>query len=83
MHISMDLILLTNKEPRTIKYMMELSFFTIANIYVRDRNYTVHVSLCTTNNHIHVFKYDEQRVVCQYEIFNNHIEAAEYLELLL
>jgi hypothetical protein len=76
-------ILLTNKEPRTIKYMMELQFHTIANIYVRDRNYTVHVSLCTTNHHIHVFKYDEERVVCEYEIFNNHHEAADYLELLL
>ena len=62
---------------------MTLSFFTIANILVRDRNYTVHVSLCTTNGHIHVFKYDEQRVTCQYEIFNNHYEAADYLELLL
>ena len=63
--------------------MMELHFHTIANIYVRDRNYTVHVSLCTTNHHIHVFKYDEERVVCEYEIFNNHHEAADYLELLL
>ena len=62
---------------------MTLTFFTIANIYVRDRNYTVHVSLCTTNHHIHVFKYDEQRVVCEYEIFDNHHEAADYLELLL
>lgn len=62
---------------------MTLSFFTIANILVRDRNYTVHVSLCTTNGHIHVFKYDEQRVTCEYEIFNDHLEAADYLELLL
>ena len=76
-------ILLTNLEPRTIKYSMELSFFTIANIYVRDRDYTVHVSICTSNGHIHVFKYDEERVCCQYEVFDNHYDAADYLELLL
>jgi hypothetical protein len=62
---------------------MTLSFITVANIYVRDRNYTVHVSICQANGHIHVFKYDETRVTCQYEIFNNHNEAADYLELLL
>jgi len=50
---------------------------------VKDRNYTVHVSICRTNGHVHVFKYDEQRVTCQYEIFNDHTEAADYLELLL
>jgi hypothetical protein len=62
---------------------MELTFITVANIYVRDRNYTVHVSICKTNGHVHVFKYDEQRVCCEYEIFANHNEAADYLELLL
>jgi len=75
-------ILLTNREPRTIKYMMELHFIRVANIYVRDRNYSAHVSICS-NGHVHVFKYDEARVVCEYNIFNNHLEAAEYLELLL
>lgn len=62
---------------------MTLSFITVANIYVKDRNYTVHVSICRTNGHVHVFKYDEKRVTCQYEIFNDHHEAADYLELLL
>jgi len=62
---------------------MTLSFFTIANILVRDRNYTVHVSLCVTNGHVHVFKYSEERVCCEYEIFDDHTEAADYLELLL
>jgi hypothetical protein len=62
---------------------MELSFQTIANIYVRDRDYTVHVSICTSNGHIHVFKYDEQKVRCAYEVFDNYLEASMYLELLL
>ena len=75
-------ILFTSQEPQTIKYIMTLQFIRIANIYVRDRNYSAHVSLCS-NGHVHVFKYCEQRVVCEYRIFNNHLEAAEYLELLL
>jgi hypothetical protein len=62
---------------------MATSFHTIANIYVRDRDYTVHVSICTTNGHIHVFKYSEQRMLCQYEVFDNCLEAGLYLELLL
>jgi len=61
---------------------MLLSFSTIANIYVRDRNYSAHVSICS-NGHIHVFKYCEERSICEYEVFANHMEAAEYLELLL
>ena len=60
-----------------------MKFATIANILVRDRNYTVHVSICTSNGHIHIFKYDELRVVCEYEVFENHNDAADYLELLL
>ena len=59
------------------------AFVTIANIYVRDRNYTVHVSLCCTSHRIHVFKYDESRYLCEYEIFGSASEAEEYLELLL
>ena len=82
MHIVWSLILLTTKEPRTIKYMMELQFIQVANIYVRDRNYSAHVSICS-NGHVHVFKYCEERVICEYNIFNNHNEAADYLELLL
>lgn len=70
------------KGNRTVKYYMLLSFSTIANIYVRDRNYSAHVSICS-NGHIHVFKYSEERACCEYEIFSNHLEAAEYLELLL
>ena len=82
MHKVWSQILLTNKEPRTSKYSMELQFIRVANIHVRDRNYTAHVSICS-NGHVHVFKYDEERVICEYNIFDNHNEAAEYLELLL
>jgi hypothetical protein len=60
-----------------------MTFTTIANVYVRDRQYNVHVSINNLTRAIHVFKYDEQHTVCEYEMFNNHHEAADYLELLL
>ena len=60
-----------------------MTFTTIANVYVRDRQYNVHVSINNLTRAIHVFKYDEQHTVCEYEMFNNHYEAADYLELLL
>lgn len=58
-------------------------FIRIANIWVRDRNYMVHISIHTQTQHIHVFKYNEEKCICEYEVFNNSTEAADYLELLL
>lgn len=60
-----------------------MPFTVIAHIYVRDRDYTVHVSISHATHEIHVFKYDEDRYICEYEVFPNHYLAAEYLELLL
>jgi hypothetical protein len=60
-----------------------MNFTTIANVYVRDRQYNVHVSINNHTRAIHIFKYSEQHTVCEYEMFNNHIDAADYLELLL
>ena len=59
------------------------SFITIAHIHVRDRNYDVYVSMNVTSRHIHVFKYDTDRVTCEYEVFNHYQDACDYLELLL
>jgi len=58
-------------------------FITIAHIHVRDRNYDVYVSMCLSSRHIHVFKYSEAKCHCEYEVFNSHNEACDYLELLL
>ena len=60
-----------------------MPFREIAHIYVRDRDYTVYVSISESTHEIHVFKYCEDRQQCEYEVFPNHIQAAEYLELLL
>lgn len=60
-----------------------MNFTTIANVYVRDRQYNVHVSINNVTRAIHIFKYDERHTICEYELFNNHFDAADYLELLL
>lgn len=59
------------------------SFINVAHIYVRDRNYMVYVSICRTTNNIHIFKYDEEKCRCDYEVFPDPASAADYLELLL
>jgi hypothetical protein len=64
--------------------MMEANpFITIAHIHVRDRNYDVYVSMSLATRNIHVFKYSEERVACEYEVFSRYSEACDYLELLL
>lgn len=55
----------------------------IAHIHVKDRNYDVYVGMNTLSHNLHVFKYDEQRSICEYEVFTNHQDAEDYLELLL
>ena len=59
------------------------TFVKLAHIHVRDRNYDVAISLCVATRHIHVFKYNTEKVLCQYEIFDNTEECCDYLELIL
>ena len=63
--------------------MMLHSMVPIAHIHVRDRNYDVYVSMSLITRNIHVFKYSEDRSVCEYEVFSQYQDAQDYLELLL
>ena len=56
---------------------------SIAHVYVRDRDYTVCVTMNTTNKRLHVFKYSEDKVTCEYEVFDDYEDACEYLEHVL
>lgn len=60
-----------------------MTFTCIANVYVRDRDYSVYVGMNTVTRSIHVLKYDEALYKCEYEVFDSHLDAAAYLELLL
>jgi hypothetical protein len=59
------------------------SFVKLAHIHVRDKNYDVSISLNTISRTIHVFKYNEEKVLCEYEVFDNTEDCCDYLELLL
>ena len=59
------------------------SMIQIAHIHVQDRNYDVYVSMSLVTRNLHIFKYNEQDYRCEYEVFDDHNEAQDYLELLL
>ena len=56
---------------------------SIAHVYVRDRDYSVSVTMNMSNRRLHVFKYSEDKSLCAYEIFDNYSEACAYLEHVL
>ena len=66
------------------KYMMidgVNSMINLAHVYVRDRDYSVFLSMCTISKRLHVFKYNEHR--CSYEVFDDYSECCRYLEQIL
>ena len=56
---------------------------SIAHVYVRDRDYSVSVSMNMSNRRLHVFKYNERQVICEYEVFDSYEAACTYLEHVL
>ena len=67
-----------------VKYCMAINTFVpLAHVYVRDRDYCVYISMCTVTQHVHVFKYNEQRYTCEYEVFDELYYVQDYLEDLL
>ena len=67
-----------------VKYMMTMNTFVpLAHVYVRDRDYCVYISMCTVTQHVHIFKYNEQRYTCEYEVFDELALVSDYLEEIL
>ena len=56
---------------------------SIAHVYVRDRNYTVCITMNSSNRRLHIFKYSEESYLCEYEVFDSYEDACDYLEMLL
>lgn len=54
------------------------SIVHLAHVKVADQDYNIAISVCTTTNNIHIFKYDE--ISCAYEIFDNQEAACRFLE---
>ena len=67
-----------------VKYLMAINTFVpLAHVYVRDRDYCVYISMCTVTQHVHVFKYNEHKCTCEYEVFEELYYVQDYLEALL
>jgi putative heme degradation protein len=60
--------------------MAHKEIVSIAHVAVKDRGFNVHVSLNMLNHALHVFKYNEDSSVCQYEIFADHSHARAWIE---
>lgn len=56
------------------------SMINIAHVYVRDKGYSVAISMDVTTRNIHVFKYSEELYTCEYEVFDTQYECQCYLE---
>lgn len=50
----------------------------LAHVHVAGSDYNIALSMCVTTRHIHVFKYNDQS--CEYEIFDNQMDACLYIE---
>ncbi len=57
-----------------------MTFRTVAHTYVRDRDYTVYISICIQTAQLHIFKYNESLYSCEYEVCANPQDAQKYLE---
>jgi hypothetical protein len=67
-----------------VKYIMTVNTFVpLAHVHVRDRDYCVYISMCTVTQHVHVFKYNESRYTCEYEVFDELSLVSDYLEEIL
>jgi hypothetical protein len=52
----------------------------LAHVYVRDRDYNVFLSMCTTSKRLHAFKYCERTYTCEYSVFDDYDACCQYLE---
>lgn len=83
MHAQVQWKILVTVQYRTqdCKYMMINGIndmINLAHVYVRDRDYSVFLSMCTTSQRLHVFKYNE--VKCTYEVFDSYDACCQFLE---
>ena len=50
----------------------------LAHVHVKDREFSVYISMCVTTRNMHMFKYNDHS--CDYEVFSTEGEAAHWLE---
>lgn len=57
---------------------MIYTMMPIVHVNVADNDFNVYISVCTTTNQFHIFKYNGE--CCNYEIFDNQEEACQFIQ---
>jgi len=55
----------------------------IAHVNIADTDTNIYVSICMLTRNIHIFKYNEDLSVCEFEVCESQAEASRYMELPL
>lgn len=59
--------------------MAHKEIVSIAHVHLKDRDCTVSVSLNTHTHALHLFKYNEDSCICEYEVLSDHSLAHDWL----
>ena len=55
------------------------SMVPIAHVRVGNKDFNAYISICSVSRNIHVFKYNEELCICEYEVFANQAEAQVWI----
>ena len=53
---------------------------TLAHVHVTGYDHNVHLSICLPTHTLHIFKYNEELGLCEYEVFNSQHEASIWVQ---
>lgn len=56
------------------------SIVALAHVHVVGVEHNVYISMSLPDRNLHVFKYDEDRSVCEYEVFSCQSEASDWIQ---
>ena len=52
----------------------------VAHVNVKDTDTNIYVSICMLTRNIHIFKYNEDMSICEFEVCGSQAEASRYME---
>jgi hypothetical protein len=55
----------------------------VAHVNVKDTDTNVYVSICMLTRNIHIFKYNEDMSICEFEVCESQAEASRFMALPL
>lgn len=52
----------------------------VAHVNVKDTDTNIYVSICMLTRNIHIFKYNEDMSICEFEVCESQAEASRCME---